>query len=171
MASDPASRQFDPARLIDEHQAGVWRYLRALGCDPAQADDLTQETFLHVLQRPFQQINAAATSAYLRRTAYNLFISLQRKAGRTVALENLDQLDALWTAWAGRDGGDELLDVLRGCLDELTERTRKALEWRYRDERTRADIAAALEMTEDGAKNLLQRAKQKLRDCIEGKLK
>jgi len=170
MASEPVSRQFDPARLIDEHQAGVWRYLRALGCDPAQADDLTQETFLHVLQRPFQQINAAATSAYLRRTAYNLFISLQRKAGRTVALENLDQLDALWTAWAGQDGGEELLDVLRGCLGELTERTRKALEWRYRDERSRADIATALEMSEDGARNLLQRAKQKLRSCIESKL-
>ena len=26
--------------LIAKHQAGVWRYLRALGCDGALADDL-----------------------------------------------------------------------------------------------------------------------------------
>jgi len=29
------------AEIIETHQAGVWRYLRFLGCDEAQADDLT----------------------------------------------------------------------------------------------------------------------------------
>jgi RNA polymerase sigma-70 factor (ECF subfamily) len=60
---------YDPVRLIETYQAGVWRYLRALGCDAAQAEDLTQDTFLAVLQRPFQDINPAATAAYLRAAA------------------------------------------------------------------------------------------------------
>jgi RNA polymerase sigma-70 factor (ECF subfamily) len=41
---------------------------------------------------------------------------------------------------------------------------------RFRGESSREEIAAALEITEHGAKNLMQRAKQQLRECIENKL-
>ena len=38
--------RLDLAELVREHQADVWRYLRYLGADGHDADDLTQETFL-----------------------------------------------------------------------------------------------------------------------------
>jgi RNA polymerase sigma-70 factor (ECF subfamily) len=41
---------------------------------------------------------------------------------------------------------------------------------RFRDDSSRDEIATALEITEHGAKNLMQRAKQQLRECIERKL-
>jgi RNA polymerase sigma-70 factor (ECF subfamily) len=72
--------------------------------------------------------------------------------------------------WAGEDDGEAALEHLRGCLERLTERARLALEMRFRGEHTRAEIATALEITEHGAKNLMQRAKQQLRECIETKL-
>ena len=84
------STGFDPVRLIEHHQAGVWRYLRVLGCDPALADDLTQETFLHVMQRSFDDHSPAATAAYLRTTAHNLYMTVQRRAGRVVAMEHVE---------------------------------------------------------------------------------
>ena len=162
---------YDPVRLIETYQAGVWRYLRALGCDAAQAEDLTQDTFLAVLQRPFQDINPAATAAYLRKTAFNLFISHQRRAGKVTAVENVEELDRTWLQWAGHDGGEDLLEALRDCLQGLTGRARMALEMRFRDNSSRDEIAAALEITDHGAKNLMQRAKQQLRECIQKKLK
>jgi RNA polymerase sigma-70 factor (ECF subfamily) len=162
---------YDPVRLIETYQAGVWRYLRALGCDAAQAEDLTQDTFLAVLQRPFQDINPAATAAYLRKTALNLFISQQRRAGKVSAVENVEELDRTWSQWAGQDDGEALLDALRDCLRHLTERARLALTMRFRDNSSRDDIAAALEITDHGAKNLMQRAKHQLRECIEKKIK
>ena len=164
------STGFDPVRLIEHHQAGVWRYLRVLGCDPALADDLTQETFLHVMQRPFDDHSPAATAAYLRTTAHNLYMTVQRRAGRVVAMEHVEALDRSWMNWAGNDNGDAALDALRDCLQQLTERARLALEMRFRDNRPREEIGAALNITEHGAKNLMQRAKQQLRSCIEGKL-
>jgi RNA polymerase sigma-70 factor (ECF subfamily) len=85
-------------------------------------------------------------------------------------VEDLEQLDRTWTQWAERDDGETLLEALRECLEGLSERARLALELRYREQCTRATIADRLRLTEDGAKNLLQRAKQKLRHCIEGKL-
>jgi len=162
---------YDPVRLIETYQAGVWRYLRALGCDAAQAEDLTQDTFLAILQRPFQDINPAATAAYLRKTAFNLFISQQRRAGKVTAVEDVEEFDRTWAQWAGHDDGADLLDALRDCLSGLTRRARMALEMRFRDNSSRDDIAAALEITDHGAKNLMQRAKQQLRECIQSKMK
>jgi len=169
-ASDPAPDGFDPARLIATHQAGVWRYLRVLGCDPSLADDLTQETFLQVLRRPFHDYNATATAAYLRRTAHNLFISWHRSQRPLATAEEVRKIAEEWTRWAGDDQGEELLAALRACLQRLGERARRALEMRFRDQATRAQIAEALSLSEDGAKNLLQRAKKLLRECIQESL-
>lgn len=162
---------FDPVRLIRSHQVGVWRYLRALGCESALAEDLTQDTFLAVLQRPFQEMSAAATSAYLRKTALNMLISHQRRLGRLRSVEDIEQLDRTWTRWAGDDHGEAVLDHLRDCLQHLTERARQALWMRFSGEHTRIEIGSALGISEHGAKNLMQRAKQQLRRCLENKLK
>jgi RNA polymerase sigma-70 factor (ECF subfamily) len=166
----PETPGFNPTRLIEEHQAGVWRYLRALGCEASQAEDLTQEVFIAVLQRPFQDYNSAATAAYLRRTAYNMFISDQRRNGRMIAVEELEVVDTRWVELAGSDNGDGLLESLRDCLQGLSARARRALELRFHERETRATIADALEITEHGAKNLMQRAKKQLRECIENKM-
>lgn len=170
-ASVPNSTGFDPALLIQTYQAGVWRYLRALGCDAPLAEDLTQETFLAVLQHPFQELNPAATVGYLRKTARNLLISYHRRSGRVEAVQDVELLDRSWTRWAGDDNGEELLHALRDCLRRLGDRARLALELRFQEQQTRAEIATRLQLSEDGAKNLLQRAKQQLRGCIDAKRK
>jgi RNA polymerase sigma-70 factor (ECF subfamily) len=168
----PATRKRrEIGQVIRDHQAGVWRYLRVLGCDLPLADDLTQETFLAVLQRPFQDIHPAATSAYLRKVARNLFLAEQRKRNRQVELTAIEEIDAVWERWAGRDEGESLLSALQDCLKKLTDRARAALELRYAKDQSREEIAAALQLSPDGAKNLMQRAKQSLRECVERKLK
>ncbi len=161
-----------PAELIERHQRGVWRYLRMLGCDSATADDLTQETFLRVLrQGNFTQHNDAATSGYLRRTAYNLLVSRHRKHGRVQTVAEPAVLDEIWNRWAGKDlTGDIAVDALRNCMELLTERAQLALQMRFRDDISRVEIGAALGISDHGARNLMQRAKQQLRDCVEEKL-
>ncbi len=159
--------------LIKLHQAGVWRYLRMLGCDPMLADDLTQETFLKVLRKEgFTQHNDFATAAYLRRTAHNLLISLHRKGGRARTLYTSDPLDEVWDRWAGRDlSGDRAIDALKVCLQGLTQRAQLALRMRFADDASRAAIAESLGISEHGARNLMQRAKQQLKDCVQEKLR
>jgi RNA polymerase sigma-70 factor (ECF subfamily) len=55
MKTVPTSKAtgFDPAQIIKEHQAGVWRYLRALGCDSQQADDFTHFLTTSVFRHHF----------------------------------------------------------------------------------------------------------------------
>lgn len=169
-ASDGAnSAGYDPAQLIATHQANVWRYLRSLGCHPAEADDLTQETFLRVLQQTFREVHPAATAAYLRKTAFHLLISARRREGRMPSAEELGAIDHEWNRWVGDDSTEGLLEDLKECLELLTPRARTALRMRYGDDCSRARIADALQITEDGTKNLMQRAKQQLRECLDKK--
>ncbi|MFO0922154.1 MAG: hypothetical protein U0905_06645 [Pirellulales bacterium] len=41
---------------------------------------------------------------------------------------------------------------------------------RFRDNAAREEIAAALGVSEHGAKNLMQRAKTQLKECVESRL-
>lgn len=162
--------EIELAELIARHQVTVWRYLRALGADAALADDLTQDTFLEVMRRPFEQYSDAASASYLRRVAHNLFISRRRRDGRMTVTEHVEQFESNWMRWAGFDAGNAVLDALADCFARLTERAQLALRLRFADESSRQTIADALAISEHGAKNLMQRAKTQLRECIEQKL-
>jgi RNA polymerase sigma-70 factor (ECF subfamily) len=82
----------------------------------------------------------------------------------------LDRVETEWTQWVGNDNGDELLAALKHCLDSVSPRAQQALEMRFRDKASRLAIAEALSLSPDGAKNLMQRAKKALRECIERKI-
>jgi RNA polymerase sigma-70 factor (ECF subfamily) len=168
-AADPAGVPADPERLIAEHQAGVWRFLRAAGCEPNLADDLTQEAFLMLLRRPFLEYSRTATAAYLRRIAMNLLINLRRREGRVRLIADPQVFEMVWLQWTGDDSGEELLAALKECFQKLTPRARLSLEMRFRENASREEIAAALGISEHGAKNLMQRSKAQLRTCIEQK--
>ena len=162
--------EFELTELIARHQATVWRYLRALGADVALADDLTQDTFLEVMRRPFEQYSDAASASYLRRVAHNLFISRRRREGRMTVTEHVEQFESAWMRWAGFDSGNSVLDALTDCFTRLTERAQLALRLRFAEDSSRQEIAEALSISEHGAKNLMQRAKTQLRECVEQKL-
>ena len=157
--------------FIEKHQTGVWRFLRAIGCDSSLADDLTQETFLAVLRKPIEIVNDAASASYLRRVAYHLLVTSKRRNSRTVVTSSMDVFERDWVRWAGEDSGDTAVEALENCFERLTSRAQLALRMRFSEKATREEIAIELGITEHGAKNLMQRAKRLLRDCIEAKLK
>ncbi|MEO1496253.1 MAG: sigma-70 family RNA polymerase sigma factor [Planctomycetota bacterium] len=158
--------ELDLGRLVERHQAAIWRYLRYLGARPAEADDLTQEVFLSVARTGFEQRTDAHTSAYLRTAARNRLISLRRKTKREVALLDDDAADEVW-AQRTSDGWDEQVEALRGCVATLEGRARQAIDRHYRERASRDAIAESLGMTADGVKSLLRRTRAVLRDCVE----
>lgn len=173
MPESPASTAtVDIARLVKTHQAGVWRYLRAIGCESALAEDLTQDTFVAVFERPFEERSDVSTAAYLKRTAFNLYISHCRRSSRVELVDDvhrmevLQQLSERWMKLTN-DDGEDALRALKKCMEELTQRARLALEMRFRDNASREQIAVAVGIGEHGAKNLMQRAKDQLRKCVE----
>lgn len=173
----PIGQKVDPTLLVQTHQVGVWRYLRSLGCDSHEAEDLTQETFLKVLEKPFQEMGEAAARSYLLRVAKHQLIDRRRREGRSIAVENIEQVEEFWNrhasnqhgARSGQDEQRDLIDTLRHCLEGLTARAQTALRMRFEDHCTREQIAEALGIGPHGAKNLMQRAKQQLKQCLDDK--
>jgi RNA polymerase sigma-70 factor (ECF subfamily) len=170
MTAATTDRQAELAALVHAHQAGVWRYLRFLGCEPAEADDLTQETFLTVFRDGFDVRSSAQTASYLRTVARNKLLMARRKTNSRPALVDLEAAEAVWAQAAGDDGLDDYLAALRECLETVTPRVRKALELRYNHRASRAQIAEKLELAVEGVKTMLRRARTALRDCVERRL-
>ena len=52
----PYTRESEFAAMVRDHQAALWRYLRYLGCDPALAEDLVQDTLQVALEKSPQTL-------------------------------------------------------------------------------------------------------------------
>jgi RNA polymerase sigma-70 factor (ECF subfamily) len=174
LAESPAmsSEPFDLARAVQQHQAAVWRYVRFLGAEPAEADDLTQETFLALARAEFVERDERQTVGYLRAVARNQLLALRRKQSREISTVKLEAADTVWAAAAGADGSlAGYLDALRDCIGKLEGRAQEVIELHYRDKAGREVIANQLGMQPEGVKTLLRRIRHVLRECIERKLK
>lgn len=171
-------RNIDLAELVRDHQAGVWRYLRYLGTQTQEADDLTQETFLAVAKSirrsNFEQRSSAETAAYLRTVARNQLLMARRRQGRQPNTVELTAAEQVWAEATADHGVDGYLAALADCLENGLNRddgrARKAIDAFYHQRQSRAEIAKELDMTPDGVKTLLRRTRDVLRKCIERKL-
>jgi RNA polymerase sigma-70 factor (ECF subfamily) len=171
-ASPTPAGALDLAGLVRQHQATVWRYLRFLGAERAEADDLVQETFLAVARAEFDQRDPLQTAGYLRTVARNQLLALRRKQHREVGTVELEAAEGVWAAATAADGRlDGYLDALRECVGQLQPRAQRAVDLHYRDGASRETIAAELDLKPDGVKTLLRRTRTLLRECVERKLK
>ena len=143
----------------------VWRYLRLLGCEASLADDLVQDTFVTLLEKPFCVKGDPATASYLRRVARNRFVDEMRRLRLKVA-DNLNEADLVWEEAAGDDDGETWRAALRHCLEKLDGRPRRILELRYQDQMTIDEVAHVMSMKASGVKSLLGRVKDRLRECV-----
>lgn len=160
----------DLAQLVERHQAEIWRYLRYLGAQEAEADDLVQETFLAVARSGFQERSPRESAVYLRTTARNQLISLRRKQRREVLspqIETIEAAEAVWAEHASGDLWDDQLAAIRQCVEKLEGRAREAIDLHYREKTSRVGIAERLGMKPDGVKTLLRRTRALLRGCVE----
>jgi len=159
----------DLANLIDQHQADVWRYLRYLGAEATDADDLTQETFLALSRSKFEQRTPGETAAYLRTVARNQLLMLRRRQGRQIDTVGLEAAEQMWATTVSDTGMNTILEALADCLKTVDGRAREAIDLFYRDGLSRKAMAAALSIKPEGVKTLLRRTRDILRDCIQRK--
>jgi RNA polymerase sigma-70 factor (ECF subfamily) len=167
----PPKPSYDLASVVRNHQASIWRYLRFLGATAAEADDLTQETFLAFAKAKFVEHCPRQTAGYLRTIARNQLIAHRRRQRHEINTVDLEAADSVWATAADADGGlDGYLDALRTCLDELQSRPRQAIDLHYREGSGRETIAQQLDMKPDGVKSLLRRTRDLLRECVQRKV-
>lgn len=162
--------------LIHTHQAEICRYLGYLGADPATVDDLAQDTFVSAFgaARSPAPGDVRAEAAWLRTIARNHFLMLCRRRRASpvrASLESLTEAEDVWQREFLRDGdGFDYVEALRRCLETLSGRMREAVTLRYTERAPRERMAERLEMTEDGVKTILRRAREALGQCVRQRL-
>lgn len=174
MISQPARSTFDPgcdeqgaAAFVDRHQAGLWRWLRMLGCESASAEEHCQDALLAALHEGVHRWADADAGRWLRAAARNLFLMELRTRRRRPPVAPLDAAEAAWGRLrADRDGGRAALAALDRCLETLTDREHELVMGRYAEQRGRQDMARAMGVGEAGVKQALRRVRAKLRACI-----
>ena len=161
----------DPAAFVAQHQRGVLRWLRLLGCEPARAEEHCQDALLAALHHGMDQRPAPVAARWLRTAARNAFWMALRRERRQPRVAELAELEQAWLAVHGdQDGGDGALEALHECLDGAEPRDRALLEQSYRDEVSREAMAESFGLGEAGIKQALRRARRRMQQCVEGKL-
>jgi RNA polymerase sigma-70 factor (ECF subfamily) len=158
--------------FVARHQRGVWRWLRALGCDAQAAEEHCQDALFAALHHGIDRLEPRDAERWLRTAAKRLFWMRLRTERRMPPRTSLEALEAEWARLrADADGGDAALAALRACLAGLPERERELVAARYGERQGREAMACRFGASEAGIKQALRRARAKLRDCIERRLR
>ena len=168
--SSTMRRANDAGREVQGQVRPLLRYLRFLGCSETQAEDLTQETILAVLQQLPSLREPGALPAYCRSIARNLFLKSLKRTGSEPLSMDLERAEEAWRKVADDARWEAYLEALRGCVSALPPRDRGILERRYVQNGDRREMAAASGMSPEGFKTLLRRIKERLKLCVRSKL-
>ena len=153
--------------LLREHQRIVFKVVSVYARHPEDRHDLTQEICVQ-LWRSFPSFDAkrAQFSTWMYRVALNVAISQMRRPLRQEEPLDPQELEALGgTAEIAEQ--DERLDALYGFIDQLDPLNR-ALILLYLEDRSYAEIAEILGISETNVATKISRIKQKLRSQVAG---
>jgi RNA polymerase sigma-70 factor (ECF subfamily) len=166
--------------LVQEHQAGVRAFLRALGVEAAWVDDLAQETFLVAYRKLDDWDRGRDAGQWLRGIARHLAVNERRKAARRARLLAGGLGDLLLEHSERERERDpepdaaaptaELLEALHTCLQELPEAGRDLLRRRYADGERAESLAAQMETRADAMRQKLLRLRLLVKGCVERKI-
>lgn len=160
------------AQLVRCYQADLRSFLAMLTADLHESDDLAQETFLRAFDRLDRIRDPESAGAFLRGIARNVALEhlRRRKMQSQKALKFVHFMEDTCEeeSPAGWWSDDEALSQALGhCLQELPERSRTVLEWRYREECDATEIGERVAMKPDAVRALLKRLRLALWRCIE----
>jgi len=148
--------------------AFAWSILR----DYHAAEDIYQDTIIRATHHTGEFDSRDHLLNWSRKVARNLAVDRARRAdARTLILDNdvLDRLEQTATETSGTTP-DALRAALADCLDQLTDRARRMIEYRYNEGKSVAQIAAIFQRKPESIYQAFYRTHQKLAECIQQRL-
>lgn len=154
-------------RLVNRHQATIFRYLRAALGDVTAAEDALQETFLAAWRSADRYRGEASVRAWLLGIARNAARRLRRRrVGEPEEYVALDDL-GVQAGWGSEDPEQQLLatlrrDALQAAFERLTESEREILVLRDLEGLAGDTVASILGLSLVAMKSRLHRARLRI---------
>ena len=171
-------RRRDPAavrHLTECYLPSIWRFVYVqVGGDDHVAEDIVGEAVLALIRAAAAGAEIQHPAAWLRSVAGNKTQDHFRAAARVRHL--IDQVKRTEPTTNENDASrqEELSErrtQIRQVMDELPERERLALEWKYIEKLSVREIATRLEQTEKAVESILFRARREFREKLSRKEK
>ncbi len=147
--------------LVKRHQSKVRNWLRQLTGDPALADDLAQETFIHAWRGVRSFKGSGKFSSWLMKIAYNNFLQSYRRQKRELRLA--DHLGASQLFVEPGEDAEELVDLPR-MLSLLKQEERVAMILCYAHGYSHAEISEITDTPLGTVKSHIRRGRSKIQE-------
>ncbi len=161
-----------PASLFEDYYARIYRHILSIVRDPAEADDLTQETFIRAYRSHSTLRDLGAQTTWLYRIATNVCLDRCRQRSRRAPMESeaspeeldLADLNAISLQQAVERG--EMSSCVRRYLEGLPDSYRAVIIMHDLNGLSGVEISQALGESLATVKIRLHRARQKLRAAL-----
>lgn len=158
------------AEFIQQYADPLYAYVLArVRPNLADAEDLTQDVFLAACRSMGDYRAAASLKAWLFGIARHKVEDYYRAKMREAALDEAEGAASGTIEIDSALDKNHLREQVLATLDQLPDRYRLLLKWRYWDQRRTEDIAVALDRTPKAVERMLARAREHFRRGWEGK--
>jgi RNA polymerase sigma-70 factor (ECF subfamily) len=162
--------------LLRRNNRRVYRAVRTVLREPAEVEEVMQQTYLLAFSHLDQFQGTARWSTWLSRIAFNEALARLRQRGRFVSIESAPDAPASdpWRAAAPDPERQartrELGRLVEEAVDELPDIYRSVLIFREIEGLSTAETATILDVDENVVKTRLHRARGLLREAIEQRI-
>lgn len=154
--------------LIDRHHARVYGYLRRLGADGPEAEDLTQDTYARAWSRIGTLRRPVSLRSWLLTIARNEFLQRARsRRPEEIGIESVEDFAAAGPPADAAFARSEAETRLRRALPRLAATLREAIVLHYFQDLSFREVGAILGVPSGTAKSRVHRALVALRGLFE----
>ena len=159
------------ALLWGQAKPAVSAYVRSVVRNHHDAEDVIQSTVSRIAKRFDDYDPSKPFVAWALGFARYTVMEYRTKNHRKPLLLAEDALDALAGAIEAEAGHvDERYQALEHCIERLSDKQRSVLTQRYREDKTRQQIAAQFDVKENTISVMLRRIRHALADCVTQRL-
>ncbi len=165
----------DPTRYLQAfllHRRMLFAFIYSIVRDRDAAEDCFQDVTMIAFQKCGGFQEGTDFGAWVREIARRRILKAREGAARAHVLLDPAAIDAVAAAHDRQPAGawEEREAALLGCLDRIPERSRRLVEFRYREALGFDAIAGRIQSTAGSVQVVLSRIRQALRRCIEARL-
>ncbi len=169
----PQAKTELPAEALG-HLDALYNLARWLARDPAEAEDLVQETYLRAIRAAHQFQPGTNLRAWLFQILRNTFFTLYKRKGREPDVLDPGVLDAMPATGSGARGNERLAGAqdgtagmdLTAALNRLPEEYRSVVLLADLEDFSMVEIAAIMDCPVGTVKSRLFRARGILKDLL-----
>jgi RNA polymerase sigma-70 factor, ECF subfamily len=169
----PAGEAIDAGQLFDVYHDRIYRYVLRMVKNPAEAEDLTQDTFLRAYRGHESLRDPQAVRGWLYRIATHACLDRLRQRKPQVSIDTGEGADRVHAVVSKSPSVLEITErketsaCVQRCLDFLPDSYRAVILLHEAHSLTAAEIAELLGVTVTTVKIRLHRARRKLQRIME----